>query len=837
MNYGRFFRLNQALSIVMDGVAIYDYIDLPAYFGPSVDNPMSPKYPISVTVTSDAVCFRLHYCAFKIEEKDSAYKERKGNVKEEHHKEEIKKFLEYAYDKDEIDNKLQFDEGKVGKIDAGIGMAHMEEMILELPWNDSVSNRLSDTIKKIYSTTFPQVVDENTSMGGRFLEQLIKKRYPGKENADSKELDIEKQLYRNLQKVSDETVSYSTLWLMDLVRGNRIYLYSKQKVIDYESKKEKEINVITGFLRKLLLDFMFDLKHSDVFQNSANYQKMYSGLMSDFYFSALIHKCEYYYYRALTNLAIDKGGENNKERVKRLYADELIKAEELWVKDIMSAEAENNFEYKYTGKGKIKRYWLEINNFQQWPSWFAEPEEEMRRVYFTMEDQYGKKHICNSDVLVKYLELNAKDKDDAIKKMVKTRDTNKEIISRWFLMRYNFHAVLHLHFFKLFNTLIVTLLFIPMLLSLFFKWKLTDVYQGVGSVLLLLACTYLAWLTFKIKPYKIARVRALKKLLSKKTPPLVKTRRKMVLPKICFVAFIAVVILLCIFSEEILSIWSIDEEKIEKDWNQWKKDYIVYIYCLVGLVFVSVFAYLMSCKHLVSRLHLLLPRLIASIALSWITLSMGFDLYVSYFDAPLQWSYIIFISAIVLVFIMYEINRISPNSQTIRKFLRSLELLTVSYIISLIVGLVIINFLGEKYLERGGYISEYYTQYVDNAAYKKIHRYKGNEVIPKVSNHGNVVIDSTCVGYSKMILDKLKEDDNPENFSKRRVESLTSIYFTDIKDGDTIKKHPVADKVPFFVIDIFILRDFLIMFAFIAMFMGIFIQLIIFGDNKQMTEL
>ena len=37
--------------------------------------------------------------------------------------------------------------------------------------------------------------------------------------------------------------------------------------------------------------------------------------------------------------------------------------------------------------------------------------------------------------------------------------------------------------------------------------------------------------------------------------------------------------------------------------------------------------------------------------------------------------------------------------------------------------------------------------------------------------------------------------------------------------------------------DLFILRDFLIMFAFIAMFSGIFIQLIIFGDNKQMTEL
>ena len=67
MNYGRYFRLNQALSKVVDGVAIYDYVDLPAYFGPSEENPMSPKYPITVTITSETVCFRLHYSAFKLD--------------------------------------------------------------------------------------------------------------------------------------------------------------------------------------------------------------------------------------------------------------------------------------------------------------------------------------------------------------------------------------------------------------------------------------------------------------------------------------------------------------------------------------------------------------------------------------------------------------------------------------------------------------------------------------------------------------------------------------------------------------------------------------------------
>lgn len=263
-------------------VSRYDYVDLPAYFGPSEDNPMSPKYPISVTITSETVCFRLHYSAFKLDKSGDC------------------EFPQYAYDIDDINKKT------LNRKQVDIGMAHMEEVVLELPFSDISSSSLSDTIKNIYNSTFPQVIDENTSMGGRYLEQLIKKRFPIKKDEQSE--SVEDILYKNLRKVSDETSSYSTLWLMDLVRDNRIYLYSKQKVIDDKAKKENEIDVITGFLRKLLLDFMFDLKHSDVFQNSANYQKMYSGLMSDFFFSALMHKCEYYYYRKLTKQAIEKAG-------------------------------------------------------------------------------------------------------------------------------------------------------------------------------------------------------------------------------------------------------------------------------------------------------------------------------------------------------------------------------------------------------------------------------------------------------------------------------------------------------------------------------------------------
>lgn len=76
-----------------------------------------------------------------------------------------------------------------------------------------------------------------------------------------------------------------------------------------------------------------------------------------------------------------------------------------------------------------------------------------------------------------------------------------------------------------------------------------------------------------------------------------------------------------------------------------------------------------------------------------------------------------------------------------------------------------------------------------------------------------------------------------DSFSKKLTENLVNVYHMRKDQGELKPTYPVADEIAFMGADLFILRDFLIMFAFIAMFSGIFIQLIIFGDNKQMTEL
>ena len=885
MNYGRFFRLNQALSKVVDGVAIYDYTDLPAYFGPSMDNPMSPKYPISVTITSDSVCFRLHYSAYKIEKKTDDNNDEQGSP-------------HYAYSKEDIEDKAfpKKDERNPNIM----GTAHMEEVVLELPYTDNVSTILSDTIKEIYNTRFPlqeKEVEKQISYGGRFIEQLIRKRYPGyiRPNEKVKRLSLEEQLYHNLQIVSDNTASYSSLWLMDLKNnsGDATYLYDRNNK-----------NTVIGFLRKLLLDFMFDLKHSDVFQNSENYQKMYSGLMSDFFFSALMHKCDYYYYRKLIRETIDQVGMADKNRITQLYAKKIIEAEKLWIDDIMSAQAEKHFEHHH----RAIRWYNEIlghYSFSCWPSWFAEPEEEMRRVCFSMIEKNNKKknkHICNAESLVECLGLERQTPNSRLAvKMVKSRDDSFERISRWFLKRYDFNDVLHLHIAKHFNiflfSIVVVLLFWLFGAKVLFD-SILDKINGnhtlkTASTIVLLSITCLIFISEywkhaleKESPHALIIREVLQKniwmvvlipiififmyygdlfLLSVHLTENVLDRFIEIvgLKLLSLIAFFVFLILLLCYGLRGIYVFRFKNSRLEKSRTNIAVKKTIGPLFIIALFLCAYFYYpvlgksvvipvligffvilyynqwfgIMPTIHPISSLHLLFPRLVAAITAAWLTMSMGFDIYVSFFDQLPAWYTALAISAIVYIFIMYEINRIMPSCSAIRKLFRSFEFLVISYCISLLVGLVVINFVGEKYLERGGTLDEFYEQYVNTPQYGGL-KGDSNYIYPPAA------VDINTLKNDSEKLQFIVERVNIKeinDYSRKQVDSLRHIYHF-LKDESMgqqkARQYPVVEWQPLFKgeIRLFIMRDFLIMFSFIAMFWGIFIQMIFTGE-KQMTEL
>lgn len=122
------------------------------------------------------------------------------------------------------------------------------------------------------------------------------------------------------------------------------------------------------------------------------------------------------------------------------------------------------------------------------------------------------------------------------------------------------------------------------------------------------------------------------------------------------------------------------------------------------------------------------------------------------------------------------------------------------------VGLAVINFVGEKYLERGGYMEDYYKEYVNGnkeSVWNRKFDYNKLEgkTIDTVSIHGKV--DA---------LFQISHKDNNKPFITKHQNIFNTGH------------------------NLYVMRDFLIMFSFIAMFWGIFIQMIFTGE-KQMTEL
>lgn len=823
MNYGKFFRLNQNISKIEDGVAIYDYIDLPAYFESSGSNKMSPKYPISVTITDTIVRFRIHYSTYKIEARSNI-----GN------------HTDYQYDVEKAYNKENQSQTTL------TSLKHKEQVVFELPYASDSTDQLYQAIKEIYSTRYPLIEkmgNDKSSTKQTFINALIQKRYKKGWEGGYKN-DLEKQMYEKLQDSLDGDFSYSTLWLMDIVEcddnGNKnIYLHGKG------SQKN-----IVKFLRKLLLDFMFDLKHSDVFQTNKYYDSMISGLMSNFYFSALMHKCEYYFYRGMITDIINNKRistpEKEIEHIGKLYAKQLVDAETLWIHDIMSTSAEKYFEHFYTIHGDSSKqgdkdggnnhsFLFEIGKeieedkkrytFRSWDSWFASPEEEMRRVCFTMKGikinddgsvcDDGNEYICNAEVLAEFLESGKGGGLDD--RLIFKKNKNKTDVSRWFLRRYSISDVFHLHLFKgLRLPFFVTTCIFLSCLFVFPDFLSPSFWSQCSFAPIILLVLYI-WLWFVWEMAKFEEIK-------NKVHPirrLSEARQRLVARKIkaFFITILFSLVVLAGVSPIVY--WMFDAmSEVGPEGTILKIGALILQVILIALGGYYIFKKYYP-VHWLSNMHVFFPRLIASIAAAWLSLAVGNELFGSFFDSIVSWSTSIWLSVIVFVFVMYEINKMLPLETTYSKIGRCFGVMAIGYIISLVVGLYIINFTGERILERSGNLKDFYKYYVHNS-------YNTKQVENKLYSF------ATDKDYNKSgnnIVHNIEETDD-----KLLLDELQHIHIIDAKHSKNIEpNHPIVTVWPISgSAKFFILRDFLIQFAFVAMFIGIFITMLF--EEKSITE-
>lgn len=129
-----------------------------------------------------------------------------------------------------------------------------------------------------------------------------------------------------------------TYWNLDVFSGEK-------GGVESECEEGKHI-----LKRKLILDFIFDLEHSRVFEASPHYEEVEVHLRENFFFNAIAAKAAYYYNR---QLYLDSWRDDD---VSELYAHNLFNAEIQWLnilRDSRSTEAfwnENwfiNVEHEY----------------------------------------------------------------------------------------------------------------------------------------------------------------------------------------------------------------------------------------------------------------------------------------------------------------------------------------------------------------------------------------------------------------------------------------------------------------------------------------------------------
>lgn len=152
-------------------------------------------------------------------------------------------------------------------------------------------------------------------------------------------------------------------------------------------------------LAKLVLDFLFDLRETRVFQMSPHYMEVIEKLRDNFFFRALAAKASYLYQRTAFSIAVKKGashfGSDGKQRERdwrRFYGELFFEAEKEWTECIRDPRS--------------------AKTFHNSGGWFQTSEIEMKRVYTF------------------WPRLNL----DAAKTLEKKE--NDKLSSRWFVSRY-----------------------------------------------------------------------------------------------------------------------------------------------------------------------------------------------------------------------------------------------------------------------------------------------------------------------------------------------------------------------------------------------------------------
>lgn len=590
MNYGRFFEFDFEASRLDKGIAIFNYRWLQDH--ENMVTKKSPRYPIYLTFTSEAIVFSLHYV--------------------------------------EVTNNI-----------------HYHNSIIELFFspNLEISDGLSEVLNDIYFSEFPV-------KGNKHLRTLIHKSF--------------KFERRKENFLSND--NYSSLEIFDVEDMDN---YSQEKCTTY-------------FLRKLLMDFLFDFEITGVFKNLSFYSAISIKLRENFLFNALINKMRYYYFR--TRLI-------GKELFDILDHTEVVQVDGEEKDD--GEKMDQNLQFLFQRYEAAEREWVSsifhtkaMKAFHESP-WFNECHEELEQVYTVQKLTNLEKRRRNKR---RYRRKNSKPAPHEIPPvtLIDTVNTCKPLIARKkFLRRAGITTD---------NTFALT---VSNLLSLIHKKQSNNSREDENTP----GCSFKKSVDYHNDTAKLA---AKWEIDHYQFPSLFRIwcgDRK--------TFYISLSLLIGLFTA--LTGFSLYLEKANFfDNDEFHNE--------TGWLFVIVFPILIISLWLIGFLMrkfrrstwgkgfmlLTMPRMLAAIVTAWFSMGMSNDIYEAFNSENKE---VIFLSGIILVlitcfFIAYESFTINPYDDKHHYFISAIFVFTLAYIYAFMVGLLVFDFFGKQFISQEKHIHE-----------------------------------------------------------------------------------------------------------------------------------
>lgn len=432
----------------------------------------------------------------------------------------------------------------------------------------------------------------------------------------------------------------------------------------YVNMPNPQENQKTYFLRKIILDFLFDLEFSDVFKNVAFYDELAVKLRKNYIFNALMNKTKYYYYRVILSekevvdcCINDKGEVVDKKLIH--FFEQYSKAEHEWVYSILDRRA--------------------MKCFHESP-WFDESYQELEQVYYAdREDSWEK----SSDQ--KEGNETTDCKVECIKKDEQRTSNNKDVINEKSNDSKRIKCLKDIGIcedvFKLTNSNLLKLIRKKSRLKELIaeERKMADNRKknipedSYHKAVYMHSETAKEAARWEVGHYRFLGL--LKLWFCEK-----KTMR----------ISAAIVIILVIIGGW-LGYWLYENYD-----NAWP--------CIGVVVGFVVLLYLSGrCIRLSYRstwgnggAALMMPRLLAAVVTAWFTMAMSEDL-AHYFAGrgKVAWDVVFILLLTTFMFVMYESRSLNPYDKTRNQLLHSLIVIFIAYVYSFIVGLMVFGFFSK----------------------------------------------------------------------------------------------------------------------------------------------